>query len=297
SIAYEVNDKLTLGGGLSAQYITVELGSAIDSSAACRSIAGAANSGDLLLTCLKALPTLGNAKTDSKVVISGDDVSLGFNLGAMYKPSANTKIGMSYRSGMKHKLDGKADYTVNAALQPILNATGVTRFNDVDVKAEANLPDTLSLSVAHKANDKLELLGDVTQTGWSSFERLRVTNKATGAVVTNVEEKWKNVTRFSVGANYQYNDRIKLRGGLALDKTPVPDEKYRTPRTPDTDRTWLAAGMNYKLNKASSLDLGYAHLFMDKTPIDNTSEDNGYAVRGVYDSSVDIISAQYNMSF
>lgn len=297
SIAYEVNEQLTFGGGVSLQYITVELGSAIDSSAACRSIAGAANSGDLLLSCLKAMPKLSNPATDSKVVISGDDVSFSYNLGAMYKPSPKTKIGVSYRAGTNHELEGKADYTVNAALQPILNATGVTRFNDVDVTAEANLPDTLSLSVAHKVNDKVELLGDFTQTGWSSFERLRVIDKKTGAIVTNVDEKWEDVSRFSVGANYQYNDRMKLRGGVAIDKTPIPNAKLRTPRTPDADRTWLAVGANYKLNKTSSLDFGYAHLFMDETPIDNTSEDNGYAVRGVYDSSVDIISAQFNMSF
>lgn len=297
SVAYEINEQLTFGGGISLQYITVELGSAIDSAAACRSIAGAANSGDLLLSCLRAMPTLSNQATDSKVVISGDDVSFSYNLGAMYKPTPQTKIGLSYRAATNHELEGKADYTVNAALQPILTATGVTRFNDVDVKAEANLPDSLSLSVAHKVNDKLELLGDVTQTGWSSFERLRVTDKNTGAIVTNVDEKWKDVTRLSVGANYQYNDRVKLRGGLALDKTPIPNAQLRTPRTPDTDRTWLALGANYKLNKTSSLDFGYAHLFMDETPIDNTSEDNGYAIRGIYNSSVDIISAQFNMSF
>jgi long-chain fatty acid transport protein len=112
-----------------------------------------------------------------------------------------------------------------------------------------------------------------------------------------VDEKWEDVMRYSVGANYQYNDRVKLRGGIALDKTPIPNAKLRTPRTPDTDRTWLSVGANYKLNKTSSLDLGYAHLFMDETPMDNTSEDNGYAVRGIYNSSVDIISAQFNMSF
>lgn len=297
NLAYEVNEQLTFGGGVNLQYITVELGSAIDSSAACRSIASAANSGDLLLSCLKAVPTLSNKATDSKVVISGDDVSFSYNLGALYKPNPKTKLGLSYRAATNHELEGKADYTVNAALQPILTATGVTRFNDVDVKAEANLPDTLSLSVAHKVNDKLELLGDVTRTGWSSFERLRVTAKDTGAVVTNVDEKWKDANRYSIGANYQYNDRVKLRAGVAFDESPVPDAKYRTPRIPDADRTWLALGANYQLNKRSSLDLGYAHLFIKQTPIDNTSEDNGYAVRGVYDASVDIISAQFNMSF
>jgi len=297
SLAYEINEQLTFGAGLNAQYINVELGSAIDSAAACRSIAGAANSGDLLLTCLNALPTLANSATDSQVTISGDDISFGYNLGAMYKPNPATKVGFSYRSAIDHQLEGDADYKVNAALQPVLTATGITRFNDVKVTAEANLPATTSISVAHKLNDTVELLGDVTHTGWSSFERLTVKNAQTGALVTDVNESWEDVFRYSVGANYQYSDRIKLRGGLAIDKTPIPNAKLRTPRTPDTDRTWVAVGANYQLNKGMSLDLGYAHLFMDQTPIDNTSEDNGYAVRGLYDSSVDILSAQLNMSF
>lgn len=297
SLAYKINDHWSIGAGASVQYMHVELQSAIDSAATCRSIAAAANNGDLLAQCLARLPTLSNAATDSKATISGEDISLGFNAGVLYKHDDKTRLGLSYRSKVDHTLEGEVEYDIDAGLQPIIAATGLTRFNTADVVAEANLPSSFSVSVGHQLNERTELLADFSRTNWSSFQSLTVKKAEDGSLVTDVPQKWKDVNRFSVGANYQYNDRIKLRGGLALDKSPVPSIQLRTPRTPDTDRTWVSVGGNYTLNKTMNVDLGYTHIFMDETPIDNTSTDNGYAVRGLYDSSVDIISAQFNMSF
>lgn len=296
-VSYEVNDKLAVGGGVSAQYIDVELSSAIDSAAACRSIASAANSGTLLAQCLARFPQVGQAATDSKATIQGDDWSLNYNAGLLYKPTDKTNIGLSYRSKTKHNLEGTADYTVNSSLQPILTATGVTRFNDAPAKADAELPASLSLSVAHQLNDKVEVLGDVTHTQWSSFQRLTVKNADTGAVISDVDESWKDVNRYALGINYQHNDRLKLRTGVALDESPVPDALHRTARIPDSDRTWVSAGANYQLKKNLSVDVGYSHIFLDETPIDNIDEASGYALRGLYDSDVDVVSAQLNWSF
>ncbi|PID49051.1 MAG: hydrocarbon degradation protein [Proteobacteria bacterium] len=297
SIGYKINDQFSIGAGLSAQYIHVKLDTAIDSAAACRSIAAAANNGDVLAQCLANLPKLGHAATDSKASISGDDISYGYNFGITYKPNSNTRIGLAHRSKIDHKLEGDADYTINAAFQPILTLTGITNFNDTSVTAEANLPATSSLSIAHKVNDKLEVMGDYTRTGWSSFERLTIKRASDGSIVTDVDHSWEDTNRYALGASYQYSDRLKLRGGIALDETPVPNDKLRTPRTPDNDRTWIALGANYKLNKQMSLDVAYAHLFADETPIDNISSDNGYTLRGLYNNSVNIAGAQLNWSF
>ena len=297
SVSYKVNDKLSVGGGVSAQYIDVELTSAVDSAAVCRGIASAANSGTLLSSCLSALPKVADPSTDSKATIKGNDWSYNYNVGALYKPTSKTKVGVSYRSKMDHSLEGTAKYDVNARLQPILTATGVTRFNSADATAEANLPASLSVSVAHKLNDKVEVLGDITRTQWSSFEKLTVKNADTGAIITNVDENWKDVNRYSVGVNYQKNDRLKLRGGVAFDEEPIPDAQHRTARIPGNDRTWLSMGANYKLKKNMSMDVGYSHLFLDETPIDNTDESTGNTLRGNYDGSVNILSAQLNWSF
>ena len=66
---------------------------------------------------------------------------------------------------------------------------------------------------------------------------------------------FKDVWRFSVGANYRYNDQWMFRGGIAYDQTPVRDE-FRTPRLPDSDRTWLSFGAQYKWSPALKFDVG-----------------------------------------
>ena len=158
------------------------------------------------------------------------------------------------------------------------------------------MPDSLSLSVAHKVTDKLEMLADVTWTGWSSFDELRVTEVDGETEVTTTPEEWEDVYRISVGANYKYNSKLTLRTGVAYDEEPIPSAELRTPRIPGNDRIWLSFGTGYKWSKNLDLDFGYSHLFLKETPIDNPGE-NGYSVRGTYKSSVDILSAQLNYKF
>ncbi len=302
SLSWKANDKLSLGGGISAQYINVKLGSAFDSAAVCRSVAlGAAaqtNSTALIDHCNNAYPKAAQSKTDSHALIKGDDFSFGFNLGLLYQPSKFTRVGASYRSKVKHELEGKAKYDINAGLAPVvagLEAQGIKRFTNRDIEASVTLPDSVSLSLAHKVSSRLELLGDVTWTQWSTFQELKVED-TDGNEVSTVPEKWEDVTRVSIGANYKYNDRLTLRTGMAFDEEPIPNARYRTPRIPGNDRTWLSVGAGYKMNKHMTLDFGYSHLFLDETPIDNPGE-TGYSVRGLYNSSVDILSAQVNYTF
>ncbi len=302
SISYKANDKFSVGAGISAQYIHVKLGSSVDSVGACRKVALAnaakTNNTDLLAYCNKVYPNAAQAETDSQALVEGDGFSFGFNLGLLYQPTKLTRIGVSYRSKVKHDLEGDATYDLDEKLEPIvtaLEAAGNNTFTNRDIEAEVELPDSISLSVAHKVNSRLELLGDVTWTQWSTFQELTVTD-TTGKEVSTVPEKWKDVTRVSLGANYKYNDKLTLRTGIALDEEPIPSERYRTPRIPGNDRTWLSVGAGYKMNKKMDFDFGYSHLFLDETAIDNPGE-TGYSVRGLYDSSVDIVSAQVNYKF
>jgi len=301
SLAWKVNDKLSVGGGVSAQYITVKLGSSFDSTGAClKSATGPLKPGEtdkraMLGECVAAYPlaSAGNVATDSKAAVEGDDVSFGFNLGLLYQPTKKTRIGASYRSKVKHELTGDATYDVDAPLKDITDSYNIKDYTNKAIKASVELPDSVSLSLVHKVNSRLELLGDVTWTRWSTFQELHVKDTA-GNTVSNVDEKWKDVTRVSLGANYKYNDKLTLRTGVAYDQEPIPSARFRTPRIPGNDRTWISVGAGYKLNKKLALDFGYSHLFLKETPIDNPE---GFSVRGLYDSHVDILSAQVNYTF
>jgi long-chain fatty acid transport protein len=300
SISWKTNDKLSLGAGISAQYIDVKLASSVDSAGVCRKIgidiATKINSTALIDYCNKAYPKAAQYKNDTHAVVEGDGIGYGFNIGLLYQPTDKTRIGVSYRSKISHTLDGKAKYNVDAGLAPVIAQTGINTFSDRAIKASIDIPESISFSLAHKLNSRLELLGDVTWTSWSNFNELLITEKATGKEVTRVPEKWNDVTRISIGANYKYNDHLTLRTGLALDEEPIPSARYTTPRIPGNDRTWLSLGAGYKVNKKMSLDFGYSHLFMDETAIDNPGE-SGYSVRGLYNNKVDIFSAQLNYTF
>lgn len=293
SLSWKANEKLSIGGGISAQYLHVSLGKAVDSNAACSLIAASSSSTQALINCNTNYPKASQPDKDSQVVVEGDDISFGFNIGMLYKATPKTRLGVSYRSQVSHDLEGDIKFDLDKDLVAITK--GVTSFTDRSITAEVDLPEMLSLSVAHRFN-RLELLGDVTWTGWSSFPELLISDANTGLDVTKTPENWKDVTRVSIGANYKYNHKLTLRTGVALDEEPIPSAIYRTPRIPGNDRTWLSLGAGYKLNKKMNFDVGYSHLFLDETPIDNTDE-KGYVVKGLYESNVDILSAQVNYKF
>ncbi|HIO93285.1 MAG TPA: porin [Leucothrix mucor] len=300
SLSWKVNDKLSIGGGVSAQYIEVSLGSSVDSAGACRKVgvgvAAATNSTALIDYCNTTYPKAAQHENDTQAVVEGDGIGYGFNVGLLYQPTDVTRVGVAYRSKVSHSLDGKAKFDVNAGLLPVIAQTGINNFTNRDITAAIDLPDSFSVSLAHKFNSRLELLGDVTWTGWSSFNELLVKEKATGKEVSRVPEKWNDVTRVSLGANYKYNDKLTLRTGVAFDEEAIPSARYLTPRIPGADRTWLSFGAGYKINKKMSVDVGYSHLFMDETAIDNPGE-SGYSVKGLYNNNVDILSAQINYKF
>lgn len=72
---------------------------------------------------------------------------------------------MSYRSKIKHELKGDLSFSGPAAgVAPTLT-TG-------SAKASVDLPDTFILSVVQNLNDKWEMLGDISWTGWSSIPKV-----------------------------------------------------------------------------------------------------------------------------
>jgi long-chain fatty acid transport protein len=290
ALAYKVSNQLSLGAGLNAQYIKAELSSAVDSSSICLGLAPLATCGAL------GLASPGNQAVDSYATIKGDDWSYGYNFGLLFKPADDARIGFAFRSKIKQSLKGDATFTRSAAFNLLLGASPL--FTNTTDAADIELPASAALSIAEQVNPRLELLADITWTQWSALQELRVTYGNPAQPDTMTTENWDNTLRYAVGLSYKLDDRIKLRTGLAYDQSPVPDARHRTARIPDNDRTWLALGMSYASNDNLSYDVGYAHLFVNDTAIDNTTEAAiQHNLQGTYQISIDILSAQLNYRF
>lgn len=209
--------------------------------------------------------------------LTGSDSAWGYNLGALVNAGPKTRIGLAYRSDISYNLSGQVNFTA-----PLAALSG-------PVTLAVKMPASFSASVFHQLDDKWDVMADATWTGWGVFKELRVL-RTSGAVVQLVPENWRDTWRLSAGANHHYNEQWTARMGVAYDQTPVSDA-FRTARIPDASRTWLSAGGQYKASKASVIDFGYAHLFVNNAVINSTV--TAPALAGTYSSSVDILSVQY----
>jgi long-chain fatty acid transport protein len=143
-------------------------------------------------------------------------------------------------------------------------------------------------------------MADLTWTNWSTFDELRVEFDS-GLPDDVTEENWKDTWRLAVGTTYTPNTRWAWRAGLAYDQDPIPDARHRTPRIPSADRFWAALGVGYRPVSWLGVDVGYAHLFVKDADIDRRStnpEDRlRGSLKGTYDLSADIVSAQLTATF
>jgi long-chain fatty acid transport protein len=290
SLAYKVNDQLSLGAGLNFMRASAELSNAVDYSLACLGSALAS----LGVCTSSGLTTPASVATDGEVTVEGDDWGYGFNLGVLYEVTPKTRIGAAYRSQVKQELEGTADFDGPSGISvPALLAAAMP---DGDASAAVDLPASLSMSVTTNVAPKWDLMADVTWTQWSNFEELRI--KFANSTDDSVQpEEWEDTYKISLGFNYHHNAQWTWRGGIAYDQTPIPSAELRTPRIPGNDRKWIAAGVSYVASPRMSLDFALAHLFVSDTSIDATDITYGHNLAGTYESDVNILSAQLNWQF
>jgi long-chain fatty acid transport protein len=147
---------------------------------------------------------------------------------------------------------------------------------------------------------------DVQWTGWSSLQALTFV-RSNGTILQSTPYNWDDSWRVALGANYRYNDRLMVRGGVAWDQTPIGEE-FLTVRLPDSDRWWLSLGAQYKFAPNMKLDAGFTYIIANSPNINKsgdppacTSTANCIAtyglVNGHYDASVTILSAQFTYTF
>jgi long-chain fatty acid transport protein len=274
SLAYKVNEQLSVALGVSAMYLEGEFTQAVDWG---------------LLS--GALP----GSNDGKAEIEGDAWGWGFNVGALFEPSPGSRIGVHFRSEVEQDIEGDIDYSnVPVALQPV--------FFDTGAEADVDLPATVSISGFHQLNREWAIVGDYTWTGWSSIPELRFDFDASGpAASSTVTFDWQDTSRVALGAIHTPNGSDwSYRFGAAYDESPIRNAETRSARLPDNDRIWVTVGAGYNPGKNLRIDFGYAHLFIDDAKIRKTATGEDLArgaLKGTYESSSNILAVEAEYLF
>jgi long-chain fatty acid transport protein len=274
SVAYKINNFISVGAGLDLQYANATLSNALPDPL---------NPGG---------PT---PATDGLVTLKENGFAVGYNLGVLFQPTATTRVGLSYRSGITQNLSG--DATIQGLSGPLAGQNGV-----FGVSTKLNLPAIASLAVSQKVTSKLTLLGEVQWFDWSTFQELRF-QFDDGRPDVVLPQNYRDSYTVAVGAEYKVTDDVTMRTGFQFDQTPTVDSDRNT-NLPDGNRYWITLGADWRISDRSSLDAAYAHVFFengdvnvtrtfyDGTPLASTVNVNGQA-----QTSVDTVSLNFRYKF
>ena len=281
--AYKLNDKLSIGAGLQMQYIKARLTSS--------------------MTGTGGTPYASLGKTS----LEGDTFDIGYQLGAMYEFNDKTRLGVNYRSEINHKLKGdisspNAGMIAGANYGPIAGQAFGAALNQ-DISARLDTPAMLSVGAYHQINDKWAVMAEYQRVFWSSFENLDIMGKDNrhplngSYLISHTAENWRDTDFFAIGASYQIDDQWKLRLGLAKDESAAR-KAQRTPRIPDSDRTWYSAGLNYQYNENLTFDIAYTYIQAKDASMDTALTGNGgNHVSADYKNSVKLFGLSLNYKF
>jgi long-chain fatty acid transport protein len=166
----------------------------------------------------------------------GDDISLGFNLGARWEVNPCWSLGATLRSGTTMDFKGKT----KIEQQPFIQATSL------GASAEFEFPLTAVLGVSWRPNERwnAEINAD-----WTQWSRLgTVTIEQDGAPPFPVQQDipvtldWKDSWILKFGVTRYFGDGWRASAGYVFNENSVPTGFY-APTVADLDRHILAIGV------------------------------------------------------
>jgi long-chain fatty acid transport protein len=232
TIAFKVNEVLSVGGGIDYMYGRAKLEQT-------------------------PVSLVGNLY-DGKLKGNGD--AWGYNFGLLLKPTEYLRIGANYRSPFTLEIkDADVNFSnVNAAY-----GSGLLGTTPSNTKGSATvaMPATFALGAAYTMG-KLTVEADADWTFWHSFSSLPITleNQVPTAPSTNAQKNWKDVCAVRLGVEYRVTDPLALRAGFYYDPTPVPGSTLG-PELPDANRLNYTVGAGYKVGPWT---IDGAFMYIDK---------------------------------
>lgn len=221
TIAYKVNDKLSVGFGIS-------LG---------RSEAGTyLNSYDMWPLTVR-----------EKIELT-DDFNYSFNIGLMYKLTDQFTFGLTFRSQADANFEGDLKLkNLSETEKAILAAQGITRYKTDVSLDDVDHPNQIQIGLRYTPNEKLSIEADVVWTQWSivDYQTLEIKDpmfqQALGGKELKIKRDWKDTNQVKIGIEYKATDILTLRCGYFYDPTPIPDDTFDN-LWPDADKKTYSIG-------------------------------------------------------
>lgn len=258
TVAWAINDKWSIGGGLMVSWATVDLNKGLITSASL----------DRLITATNAanpgsdIPLTGGV-TPASVNLNGKTaVALGANVGVMFNATDNLTFGASLRTQMAMKVkSGEATVSYNNAFAQQMMGGVLDGIHHANFKAQMPAAWVLGFGASYKGIERLTLAADARLTGWHAYKSLDVEFLPEGLQDMNqyIPKNYKNSWCLSVGGEYAITERFDGRLGMMIDTTPVRDDYYN-PETPGMTKVEPTIGFSFRPTPRLSIDFAFMYV-------------------------------------
>jgi long-chain fatty acid transport protein len=220
--------------------------------------------------------------------LRADDTGVGYVAGIDYAPSADTSIGLGFRSAIDHTLTG---------------TVGIDGLAEAPAKASIELPAMVSLGARQAISPTMRVLGEVEWVNWSQLGVIPVAVEApllgmpAGGTIANLDFRWRDGWLFALGGEYDWSSLLTLRAGANYEISPVDGPTTRLVQDPDSDRIWASIGASYKWSADTRLDFSYSHVFFQNdAPFNRVTASTLFttpSLVGTADVEMDVISVAW----
>ncbi len=299
-LAYNVNDKLIIGGSLDWVWATMDMKMAASTPQFMAMATGnmSPGFGNMLMNPGTGLISRYGADAfridfSDNNAFTGKASGSGFagKLGVVYKVSPSLSVGATYHAKTRLSdltTDGNgasfSAFKAGASLGPAL--TGKITIHDFQ------WPETYGLGLAYQINDKWLVAADYKRIDWSGVMQDFKMTFSTGPDYADfrISQNWENQNVFMIGAAYRMSEALTLRFGGNFANNPVPDNRVN-PLFPAIIKDQYTLGFGYLLNRQSGID--FSLVYAPKVTVTGTQTAN-VPYSGAPDNATTISHSQLN---
>ena len=265
--AFKINDKLSAAVGLDINYVQLRMKK------------------DVPAFAPGSITHLGDIRSD----LDGDSTNIGWVASLMYDFTPKTSAAVVYRARVKHTMD--ADINFSGTLLG-LGPQNVSTM----AHGTVTLPDSLSLGLGHKFNDRTRMEINATWTNWSTYNALNLTfdDPILGNTKSDNPQDWSAAWRIGIGIEHKLSQKWSILGGYVYDESPVPDQ-YMDFTVPTGDRHRGSIGFKYRPNETSELAFAYTAIWAGNRDVQSHIGGADYASAYIHDGLTQVLSIGYTV--
>lgn len=247
AVGYKFNDIFSLGAGLDLSYA------------------------DFLFKPTTGFPSLNIPDSESRNEC--DATGVGWDVGALLKPSKSTIIGLNYRSAVTYKFSGTSIFESNPEI--VSDNYGFTFWT----------PARIVLSASQAITPSLRVIGTAQRIEWSIFDTVHIHGIATPIGILNADVPYHlhDTWLLTLGGQYNLTPKWIVRAAGSYNQSPANGNFQIS----NGDSIILGASTGYEIFKNIIVDGSYAHAFIRNKNINVMNNNN---INGVTNGFVNVVS-------